>query len=62
MTGKRRQQKDLFETPVILKAIPINTQPQLLELLKILLNEALVGDNDKVRNVSKEVGDDKDHA
>ena len=62
MTGKRRQQKDLFETPGILKAIPIHTQPQLLELLKILLNEALVGDNDKVRNVSKEVGDDEDHS
>lgn len=62
MTDRRRQQKDLFETPVIPKDIPISTQPQMLELLKILLNEALVGDNDKTRNVSKEVGDDKDHA
>lgn len=62
MTDRRRQQKDLFETPVIPKVIPISTQPQMLELLKILLNEALVGDNDKVRNVSKEVGDDEDHS
>jgi len=62
MTDWRRQQKDLFEAQGTPKAIPINAQPQILEPLKILLNEVLGGNNIQVRNVSKEVGDDKDHS
>lgn len=62
MTDKPRHQRDLFETPAVQKSIPSNAEVPMLELLKTLLTEALAGDNAEARDVSKEAGDDEDHA
>jgi hypothetical protein len=62
MTDTPRHQRDLFETPVAPKIIPISAAPQMLELLKALLTEALTGSPINAGDMSMEAGDDKDHA
>lgn len=62
MTDTPCHQRDLFETPVAPKSIPISAEAQMLELLKALLTEALAGGPVEAGDVSKEAGDDKDHA
>jgi len=62
MTDTPRHQRDLFETPVVPNSIPISAEAQMLELLKALLTEALAGSPIDAGDVSKEAGDDKDHA
>jgi hypothetical protein len=62
MTDTTRHQRDLFETPVVPKSIPISAEAQMLELLKALLTEALAGGPVEAGDVSKEAGDDEDHA
>jgi hypothetical protein len=61
MTDTPRHQRDLFETPVIPKSIPISAEALMRELLKALLTEALAGAVE-ASDVSKEAGDDEDHA
>ena len=61
MTATPRHQKDLFETPEEPKSIPINAEPQMLELLKALLTEALASDAADAHGAKKEAGDDQDH-
>ena len=61
MTDTSRQ-RDLFETPVAPKIIPISATPQMLELLKALLTEALTGSPINAGDMSMEAGDDEDHA
>jgi len=47
---------------VVPNSIPISAEAQMLELLKALLTEALAGSPIDAGDVSKEAGDDKDHA
>ena len=61
MTDTPRHQRDLFETPVVPKSIPISAEALMRELLKALLTEALAGAVE-ASDVSKEAGDDEDHA
>jgi hypothetical protein len=61
MTDTPRYQKDLFETPALQKSIPINAEALMRELLEALLTEALTGAVE-ASDVSKEAGDDEDHA
>ena len=61
MTDTPRHQKDLFESPVLPKSIPISAEALMRELLKALLTEALAGAVE-ASGVSKEAGDDEDHA
>ena len=59
MTDTPRHQRDLFETPVVPKSIPISAEALMLELLKALLTEAVAG---SPVDESEEAGDDEDHA
>ncbi len=43
MADALRRQRDLFESPPAPMSISINAQEQMLELLKVLLTEALAG-------------------
>ena len=61
MTDTPRHQKDLFETLVLPKSIPISAEALMRELLKALLTEALAGAVE-ARDVSKEADHDEDHA
>lgn len=61
MRDQPRYQRDLFETPAAPKSIPSNADAPMLELLKALLTEALAVDAE-ASDVSKEAGDDEDHA
>jgi len=61
MTDTPRHQRDLFETPVVPKSIPLSAEALMRELLKALLTEALAGAVE-ASDVSKEAGDDEDHA
>jgi hypothetical protein len=61
--GQHERQRDLFEGPPTVTGIPINVQPQMLELLKELLTEALAGGPAEIDDVDKkEDGGDEDHA
>ena len=62
MTDTPRHQRDLFETPAPPKSIPISAEAQMLQLLETLLTEALAGRPVEAGDVSREAGDDKDHA
>lgn len=62
MTDRRRHQRDLFETLIAPKNIPISSEAPMLELLRALLTEALGADVVGAREASKEAGDDEDHA
>ena len=62
MTDKPRHQRDLFETPAAPKSIPSSAEAPMLELLEVLLTEALAGENDDANDARKEAGDDQDHA
>jgi hypothetical protein len=62
MTDTPRHRRDLFETLAPPKSIPSNAEAPMLELLEVLLTEALAGDNAKARDVSKEADHDEDHA
>jgi hypothetical protein len=62
MMDKQRHQRDLFETSAPSNSIPSNTEASMLELLKALLTEALTGANAEAHDVSREAGDDQDHA
>lgn len=45
MRDRRSYQTDLFETPAQPRSIPSHAEIPMLELLKALLTEALIGDN-----------------
>jgi hypothetical protein len=60
MAGAARRQRDLFEGPPTSTGIPIDVQPQILELLKELLTEALAGGLAE-SDVDEEDGGDEDH-
>jgi hypothetical protein len=62
MADRARRQRDLFETPPTPTSIPIDTQQQMLELLKELLTEALSGGPAEAYDVDEEDGGDQDHA
>lgn len=62
MRDRRSYQTDLFETPAPPRSIPSHAEIPMLELLKALLTEALIGDNAEARDVSKEADHDEDHA
>ena len=61
MTDRPRYQRDLFEPPAAPKSIPSRAEAPMLELLKVLLTEALAGDNADANDAKKEAGDDQDH-
>ena len=62
MTDRPLYQRDLFETLITPKDIPISIEALMVELLKALLTEALGADVVGARNASKEADDDEDHA
>jgi hypothetical protein len=59
MANTARRQRDLFESPPTLTSIPINAHQQMLELLKELLTEALIGGSAEA-DVDEEDGGDED--
>jgi hypothetical protein len=60
MANAARRQRDLFESPLTPTSIPIDAHQQMLELLKELLTEALIGGSAEA-DVDEEDGGDEDH-
>jgi hypothetical protein len=61
MADALRRQRDLFESSPAPMSISINAQEQMLELLKVLLTEALAGPAE-TDHVGGEDGGEQDHA
>ncbi len=62
MADALRRQRDLFESPPTPMSIPIDAQGQMLELLTVLLIEALADSSTEANDEGKESGGDQNHA